>query len=115
MSESMIRNALVRCRVLPGRPWEIRPGVLDDALEESGFERRWDEERFETSERTEVAGVYWIQEDLFVFTVRGDVERREELEELLERSAVIADAQEGGTLVQEVWTETDPRSEMEVR
>ena len=111
----MIRNALVRCRVHPGRPWEIRPGVLDDALEESGFERRWDEERFEPSQRTDVAGVYWIEEDLFVFTVRGDVERRAELEELLERSAVISDAEEGGTLVREVWSEPDPRSEMEVR
>lgn len=111
----MIRNTLVRCRVLPGRPWEIRPGVLDDALEESGFERRWDQERFGASEETGVAGVYWVQEDLFVFTVRGDVERREELEELLERSAVIADAEEGGTLVREVWTEPDPRSEMDVR
>lgn len=110
-----IHNAVVRCRVVPGRPSEVRPHVLDDALEECGFERRWDEDRFEPSQRTDVAGVYRTGENQFAFTVRGPAERRAELEALLVRSAVLADAREGGTLVEQVRVEPDPRSEMDVR
>lgn len=111
----MIHNAVVYCRVVPGRPWGLRSNVLDDALEECGFERRWDEERFNSDQRTNVAGVYRVEEDVFVVTVRGPAGRRSELEALLERSAVIADRSEGGTVVEEVWVEPDPRSEMDVR
>lgn len=111
----MTHNAVVYCRVVPGRPTELRIRVLEDALEECGFGRRWDEERFSQDQRTDVAGVYRVEEHVFVVTVRGPAGRRSELESLLQRSAVVADASEGDTLVEDVWVEPAPRSEMDVR
>lgn len=111
----MIHNALVRCLIAPPRELEIREAVLDDALEECGYERRWDEERFDPEQRTEVAGLYRLDGHRYVVTVRGPADRRAELEMLLEHSAVFADAARGGSVVEKVRVEPDPRSELRVR
>lgn len=111
----MIHNAVVRCLITPSRELEIREAVLDDALDECGYERRWDEERFEPEQRTEVAGLYRLDDHRYVVTVRGPAGRRAELEMLLEHSAVFADPVEGGSVVEKVRVEPDPRSELTVR
>lgn len=111
----MMHNAVVYCRTIPGRPSELRLRVLRDALEECGYERRRDEDRFHSNQRTEVAGGYRLKEHQFAVTVQGPANWREELAALLERCAVFADAREGGTAVEDVWVEPDPRSQMDVR
>jgi hypothetical protein len=111
----VIHNAVVRCLITPSRELEIREAVLDDALDECGYERRWDEERFEPSQRTDVAGLYRLDDHRYVATVRGPADRRGELEILLEHSAVFADAVRGGSVVEEIRVVPDPRSQMDVR
>lgn len=111
----MIHNAVIRCVIAPSREVEIRETVLDDALEECGYQRRWDEDRFDPEQRTDVAGVYRADGHRYVVTVRGPADRRAELEILLEHSAVFADAVHGGSVVETITVEPDPRSEMTVR